>query len=162
MVFLYGLIRAIDQSMPTLPLLIAKEKPSMQSEIEAKRQYLNGISNIVLGAAISVHKELGPGLLEGVYQHCMAKELRTRVISISQSVPVPLCYKGEHLNKDYIIDLLVENEIIIELKAVEGILPVHEAQILSYLKLANKRLGFLINFNVPVMKAGFKRFVNGF
>lgn len=134
----------------------------MQAEIEAKREYLNGLSNIVLGAAISVHREMGPGLLEGVYQHCMTKELRTRGISISQGVTVALCYKGEPLNKDYVIDLLVENEIIIELKAVEGILPVHEAQILSYLKLADKRLGFLINFNVPVMKAGFKRYVNGF
>ena len=118
----------------------------MQAEIEAKREYLNGLSNIVLGAAIRVHKEMGPGLLEGVYQHCMTKELRTRGISISQGVPVALCYKGEPLKKDYVIDLLVESEIIIELKAVEGILPVHEAQILSYLKLADKRLGFLINF----------------
>ena len=134
----------------------------MQSDIEAKREYLDQLSYIVLGAAISVHKEMGPGLLEAVYQFCMTEELRSRGITIAQSVPVPLCYKGEPLNKDYVIDLLVENEIIIELKAVEGILPVHEAQILSYLKLANKKLGFLINFNVPVIKTGFKRFVNGF
>ena len=105
---------------------------------------------------------MGPGLLEAVYQLCMVKELQSRNIVIAQSVPVPLFYKSEPLNKDYIIDLLVENEIIIELKAVEGLLPVHEAQILSYLKLANKRLGFLINFNVPLIKLGFKRYVNGF
>jgi GxxExxY protein len=77
-------------------------------------------------------------------------------------VPVPLQYKGHLLNKDYYIDILVENEVILELKAVETILPVHEAQIISYLKLANKRLGFLINFNVPLLKNGFKRFVNNF
>ena len=77
-------------------------------------------------------------------------------------MPVPLVYKGIQLNKDYVIDLLVENEIVIELKAVEGLLPVHQAQLISYLKLANKRLGFLINFNVPLMKQGFRRFVNGF
>lgn len=77
-------------------------------------------------------------------------------------VPVPLFYKGEALNKDYVIDMLVEDEIILELKAIEGILPVHEAQIISYLKLADKRLGFIINFNVPLLKLGFKRFVNKF
>jgi GxxExxY protein len=77
-------------------------------------------------------------------------------------VPVQLFYKGEALNKDYIIDILVEDEIILELKAMEGILAVHEAQIISYLKLANKRLGFLINFNVPLLKNGFRRFVNKF
>ena len=134
----------------------------MQSQIEAKREELNKLSYIILGAAIAVHREMGPGLLESVYQHCMTKELRAKNISISQGVAVPLCYKGEQLDKDYVIDLLVENEIIVELKAVEGILPVHEAQIISYLKLANKKLGFLINFNVPIIKTGFKRFVNGF
>jgi GxxExxY protein len=123
---------------------------------------LNELSAIVLDAAIAVHKEMGPGLLESVYQHCMVKELRIRGISLGMSVPVPLHYKGEPLNKDYIIDILVEDEIILELKAIDGILPVHEAQIISYLKLANKRLGFLINFNVPLLKQGFKRFVNKF
>ena len=75
---------------------------------------------------------------------------------------IPLAYKGHTLNKDYVIDILVENEIIIELKSVESILPVHEAQVISYLKLSNKRLAFLINFNVPLIKQGFRRFVNGF
>jgi GxxExxY protein len=103
---------------------------------------------------------MGPGLLEAVYQHCMIKELRSRDIFVSMMVPVPLHYKGEPLNKDYFIDILVEDEIILELKATEGIPPVHEAQIISYLKLANKRLGFLINFNVPLLKQGFKRYVN--
>jgi GxxExxY protein len=134
----------------------------MENQIGEHREYLNHLSSAVIGAAVTVHKEMGPGLLEAVYQLCMVKELQSRNVAIAQSVPIPLFYKSEPLNKDYIIDLLVENEIIIELKAVEGLLPVHEAQILSYLKLANKKLGFLINFNVPLMKLGFKRYVNGF
>lgn len=134
----------------------------MQTDVEATRENLNRLSYIILGAAICVHKEMGPGLLEGVYKRCMVSEFRTRGISVGQSVPVPLWYKGEPLNKDYVIDLLVENEIILELKAVEGILPVHKAQLISYLKLANKKLGFLINFNVPIIKSGLKRYVNGF
>jgi GxxExxY protein len=134
----------------------------MESQTDARREYLNRLSSKVLDAAVRVHKEMGPGLLEAVYQLCMVKELQSRELSISQNVPVPLYYRGQPLNKDYIIDLLVESEIIIELKAVEGILPVHEAQIISYLKLADKRLGFLINFNVPLIKLGFKRYVNAF
>jgi len=128
----------------------------------ATREHLNHLGLMILKASISVHCEMGPGLLESIYQHCMIKELRLRGVAVDQNVPVPLSYKGEMLNKDYVIDLLVENEIVIELKAVDGILPVHEAQLLSYLKLANKRLGYLINFNVPLIKEGFHRFVNGF
>jgi GxxExxY protein len=135
---------------------------NMQRETDVRRQYLNSLSSKVLDAAVRVHNEMGPGLLEAVYQLCMVKELQLRELSISQNVPVPLYYRDQPLNKDYIIDLLVEKEIIIELKAVEGILPVHEAQIISYLKLADKRLGFLINFNVPLLKLGFKRYVNAF
>ena len=135
---------------------------NMQRETDARREYLNSLSSKVLDAAVRVHKEMGPGLLEAVYQLCMVKELQLIELSISQNVPVPLYYRDQPLNKDYVIDLLVEKEIIIELKAVEGILPVHEAQIISYLKLADKRLGFLVNFNVPLMKLGFKRYVNAF
>jgi GxxExxY protein len=123
---------------------------------------LNALSRIVLDASIAVHKEMGPGLLESVYQQCLSKELSIREINFNALVPVPLIYKNHVLNKEYIIDILVDEEIIIELKAVDGILPVHEAQIISYLKLANKRLGFLINFNVPRLKEGFRRFVNNF
>ena len=123
---------------------------------------LNHLSSIVLDAAITVHREMGPGLLENIYQYCMVKELRSRDLDVSTMVPVTLYYKGEPLRKDYFVDIIVENEIILELKAVEGILNVHEAQIISYLKLANRRLGFLINFNVPLLKNGFKRFVNKF
>lgn len=126
------------------------------------QEELNDFSKTILDASISVHKEMGPGLLEAVYQQCLVKELIMRDIKVNTMVPVPLQYKGHLLNKDYVIDMLVADEIIIELKAVETILPVHEAQIISYLKLANKRLGFLINFNVPLLKNGFKRFVNNF
>lgn len=122
----------------------------------------NELSGIILDASIAVHKEMGPGLLESVYQQCLMREFFVRNISFDTNVIIPLIYKGHVLNKDYVIDMLIEDEIIIELKACEGILPVHEAQIISYLKLANKKLGFLINFNVPLLKSGFKRFVNNF
>jgi GxxExxY protein len=126
------------------------------------RDAFNKLAAIILDAAITVHRELGPGLLESVYQLCLVKELRNRGVRVDTLVPVQLHYKGEALNKEFIIDVLVENEIILELKAVEIILPVHEAQLISYLKITDKRLGFLINFNVPLLKQGFNRFVNNF
>ena len=116
----------------------------------------------VLDASIEVHRQMGPGLLESVYEYCLWKELGLRGIFAQRQVQVPLFYKGEALEKDYRIDVLVENEIIIEIKSVDVILPVHEAQIISYLKLAGKRLGFLINFNAPLLKQGFRRFVNNY
>ena len=121
---------------------------------------LNPFSSIILDSCITVHKAMGPGLLESVYQHCLSKELRLRNLKVETMVPVPLIYRGEELNKAYVIDLLIEGEIILEIKAMDGILPIHEAQILSYLKLANKRLGLLINFNVKLLKEGVRRFVN--
>jgi len=116
----------------------------------------------ILDSSILVHKELGPGLLESVYQWCLKIELVSRGINVKQEVLVPVYYKGEFTGKDFRLDLLVDDEIIIELKAVEFILPIHEAQLITYLKLAEKKLGYLINFNVPVLKQGFKRYVNGF
>lgn len=126
-----------------------------------KERY-NHLSREILDAAITVHREMGPGLLESVYELCLLKELQLRGIFAENQVLIPLFYKGERLHKDYRIDILVEKEIIIELKATEFILPVHEAQIISHLKLTNKKLGFLINFNVPLLKEGFNRFVNNF
>lgn len=126
-----------------------------------KEEY-NKISKQILDASIRVHKEMGPGLLESVYETCLIKELNLRKIKTENQVFLPLNYRGYELNKNFRIDLLIENEIIIEIKAVEVLLPVHDAQIISYLKLADKKLGFLINFNVPLLKNGFKRFVNGF
>jgi GxxExxY protein len=126
------------------------------------RDKLNELSKEIFESALSVHREMGPGLLESVYQECLLKEFKLRNINAEQMVMIPLVYKGTELSKTYVIDILVESEIIIELKALEEILPVHEAQLISYLKLANKRLGFLINFNVPLLKNGFRRFVNNF
>jgi GxxExxY protein len=100
--------------------------------------------------------------LESVYQHCLIKELTYRGLAVQTSYVVPLVYKGEPLEKDYCIDLLVEEEIIIELKAVEAIHPLHEAQLLSYMKLSNRRLGLLVNFNVALLKDGFRRLVYRF
>jgi len=123
---------------------------------------LNHLSKIILDACITVHKEMGPGLLESIYVACLCYELTKRGLKVFTEVPLPLYYKGVKLLKEFRIDLLVENEIIIEAKSVEVILPVHEAQIISHLKLCDKRLGFLVNFNVPLLKNGFKRFVNNF
>jgi GxxExxY protein len=122
--------------------------------------YLNTITAKILDACIEVHKNLGPGLLESVYEYCLHKELESRGIKVKQQVYLPVVYKGEEIELNFRIDLLVEDEIVIELKSVETILPIHEAQILTYLKLADKKLGLLINFNVPLLKNGFKRFIN--
>jgi GxxExxY protein len=129
---------------------------------QMEKEEFNKLSKQILDASIAVHKEMGPGLLESVYQHCLVKELTIRGLNVKSMVCIPLQYKGHLLDKEYIIDMLIEDEIILELKAIEMILPVHEAQIISYLKLANKRLGILINFNVPLLKDGFRRFVNNF
>lgn len=127
-----------------------------------KRERYNYLSKQILDASITVHKEMGPGLLESVYEISLMKEFELRNIKAKNQVAIPLFYKGIELNKDYRIDILVEDEIIIEIKSSEIMHPVYEAQIISYLKLANKKLGFLINFNVPLLKNGFKRFVNNF
>jgi len=126
-----------------------------------KREELNKLSGIILDSAIEVHRNLGPGLLESVYESCLCKEFDLRKISYQRQVSIPVKYKGEQLDADYRIDILVENEIIIELKSVDIMHPVFKAQLLTYLKLANKNLGLLINFNVPRLVDGFKRMVNG-
>mgnify|MGYP002072813610 FL=1 len=126
------------------------------------REQLNKLGAIILDASIEVHKQLGPGLLETVYELSLFKELTLRNLNVRRQVPVPVMYKGEDLNAEFKIDILVENEIIIELKAVETILPVHCAQLLTYLRLSEKKLGYLINFNVPKLIEGFNRIVNNF
>ncbi len=126
------------------------------------RQWYNDLSGKIIKAALEVHKEIGPGLLESVYEYCLIDELSSKNIIAEGQVYIPLYYKGKDLKKDFRIDVLVENEIIIEIKAVEVLHSVHEAQILSYLKLTDKWLGLLINFNVPLLKYGLKRFVNGY
>lgn len=126
------------------------------------REELNKLSKIILDLSIEVHRNLGPGLLESVYEICLCKELKLRDIKYQRQFVLPVIYKNETLDADFRIDILVEDEIIIELKAVEALLPVHEAQLITYLKLADKRLGLLINFNVPKLIDGFKRKVNNF
>ncbi len=124
---------------------------------------LNELSGIIVDAAMEVHRELGPGLLERVYEASLAKELRLRGISSVRQLPQPVIYKGEELEDEgYKIDLLVEDCIIVELKTVSELLPIHHSQLLTYLRLSEKKLGLLINFHVPLLKNGIKRFVHDF
>ena len=111
----------------------------------------------IIGAAIEVHKQLGPGLLESVYQISLAQELSLRNIAFQREVAIPVQYKGVALNANFRADFIVEGKVILELKAIEKLLPVHEAQLLTYMKLASCPIGFLINFNVPVLKKGIIR-----
>ena len=117
------------------------------------------LSNRVIGCAIEVHRELGPGLLESTYEQCLAYELKQNGIKFKLQHSQPVQYKEIRLDCGYRIDLLVENTLIVELKSVEEILGIHEAQILTYMKLSGARIGLLINFNVPMLKEGIKRFV---
>lgn len=127
-----------------------------------QKEQINKLSGIILDCSIEVHRNLGPGLLESVYEVCLCRELSLKGIKFQRQVLLPVNYKGEKLDADYRIDILVEDEIIIELKSVEQMNPVYEAQLLTYLKLANKKLGLLINFNVPRLIDGFKRMLNGY
>lgn len=111
----------------------------------------------IIGAAIEVHRELGPGLLESVYEECMCQELRLRGIPFFAQVEIPVFYKGRETNGKYRIDLIVAEEVVVELKSVERLLSVHEAQLLTYLKLTGKHVGLMINFNVPVLHRGILR-----
>ena len=122
---------------------------------------LNYLSSKIIEAAINVHKELGPGLLESVYNACMLIELNNMNLIVKSEVPLPVIYKGEIVAEEgFRIDLLIEDRIIVELKSVEKIQPVHQKQLLTYLRLANKPLGLLINFNEPLLKDGITRIVN--
>ncbi len=125
------------------------------------RTRANELSNAIIGAAIEVHRYLGPGLLESAYRLCLCRELSLRDIPYRCEVPLPVTYKGVKLDFAYRMDVLVDDLVIIELKSVEKIESIHEAQLISYLRLANLWLGLLINFNVEVLKNGIKRLVNG-
>lgn len=121
----------------------------------------NEISKIVLDHALKVHKTLGPGLLENAYEECLFYELKQSGLFIERQKALPLVYESVKLELGYRVDLLVENKLIVELKAVEAINDVHLAQVLTYLKLSNCKLGLLINFNVSLLKNGIKRVING-
>ena len=112
---------------------------------------------MIIGAAIDVHRQLGPGLLESAYEQCLCHELHLRGLPFTCQVDLPVLYKGLRLDCGYKIDLIVNDEVIVELKAVERILPVHEAQLLTYLKLSGKKVGLLINFNAPLLTQGIIR-----
>ena len=125
-------------------------------------QELNSISEAIIGAAIDVHKAIGPGLLESAYEACLAYELRRRGLRVEQQKELPLKYRDVLLDCGYRLDLLVEDSVIVEVKAIEALLPLHQAQLMSYLRLTNCRLGLIINFNVTQLTRGIKRVVNEF
>lgn len=120
----------------------------------------NDITKIIIGKAIEVHRALGPGLLESAYQECLFYELQNSGLSVKKEVPMPIIYKDIKLDHGYRIDILVENKIVVELKHVETLTDVHEAQILTYLKLGGYEIGLLINFNEKLIKRGIKRYIN--
>ncbi len=136
------------------------EKDLLQSQ-QTARERANQISFHIIGAAIEVHRVLGPGLLESVYETCLCQELSARNLSIRRQPRVPIVYKGTHLDCPVRPDLIVEDLVIVELKAVDQLLPIHEAQLLTYLRLLNLWLGLLINFNVDVLRHGIVRRANG-
>ncbi|MBU0698373.1 MAG: GxxExxY protein [Proteobacteria bacterium] len=121
---------------------------------------INKLTGEVIGAAIEVHKALGPGLLESAYEECLCRELFLRKMSLKRQEPLPIEYKGVKLDCGYRLDIVVAEQLIIELKACDAVLPIHEAQLLTYLKLTGIKVGLLINFNVPVLKDGIKRMAN--
>jgi GxxExxY protein len=118
---------------------------------------INELTGKVIGAAIEVHKALGPGLLESAYEECLSHELVLTRMSFERQKPLPVKYKGVKLDCGYRLDLVVENRLIVELKACDNLLPIYDAQLLTYLRLSNIKVGLLINFNVPVLKEGIKR-----
>jgi GxxExxY protein len=126
-----------------------------------ERERLNGITKNIIGAAIQIHRALGPGLLESAYEYCLAYELEKRGLRVEHQKPLPLIYEEVKLDCGYRIDLLVEGSVVVEVKSVDALAPVHAAQVITYLKLSGCKLGLLINFNVAAVKDGIHRFVNG-
>jgi GxxExxY protein len=123
----------------------------------AEERYRDPRTSPIIGAAIEVHRHLGPGLLESAYEECLCHELHLMGLGFKRQVTLPIIYKGFPLDCGYQIDLIVRDEVVVELKAVERILPIHHAQLLTYLKLAEKPVGLLINFNVPILAQGITR-----
>lgn len=121
----------------------------------------NNISGTIIGAGIEVHRHLGPGLLESTYEGCLQRELEMRGLRVRRQTKLPVVYKGLRLEDAYRVDLIVEELVVVEVKAVEALAPIHEAQLLTYLKLGGWQLGLLINFNVPVLTQGLRRIVLG-
>lgn len=122
-----------------------------------KPAFTKDLSYAIVGAALAVHKALGPGLLESAYEVCLAKELKANGIQFETQVPLTFMYRNEVVDASYRLDFLIENQIIVEIKSAEKLLPIHEAQLLSYLRLSGHDIGLLINFNVEILKNGIKR-----
>jgi GxxExxY protein len=122
---------------------------------------LNALTDAIIGAAIEVHRALGPGLLESAYEECLARELELRRIPFERQKPLPIKYKGFELDCGYRVDLLVAGEVVVEVKAVDALIPIHRAQLLTYLKLGGWKVGLLINFHASLLKSGIKRLVLG-
>jgi len=131
------------------------------TEIAEMKKEWDRITESIIGAAITVHRELGPGLLESAYEACLAYELAKSGLAVERQKALPVKYKGVTVDCGYRLDLYAEDKVILELKAVEKLEPIHEAQVLSYLKLSGSKVGLLINFNVKVLKSGVRRFVLG-
>jgi len=129
---------------------------------ENERDRLNRLSNVIIGAALRVHEEIGPGMLESAYEACLMYELLDLGLHVEREKPLPLIYRGQRLDCGYRLDLLVDGAIIVEVKAIERLERVRRAQLLSYLKQSKLKLGLLINFNVKWLQDGIKRVVNGF
>jgi GxxExxY protein len=123
---------------------------------------INEITETIIGAAIEVHRALGPGLLESTYEECLCHEVNLRQVPFERQLALPVRYKGVSLDCGYRLDVVAAKLVVVEIKAVEKILPIHEAQLLTYLKLGGWSVGLLLNFNVPVMKQGIKRIVHNF
>lgn len=121
---------------------------------------INRISGAIIDSALKVHKALGPGLLESAFEACLVHELRNRNLVVASQVPIPIRYDGVNVDAGYRIDVLVEHAVLVELKSVESLLPIHQAQVMTYLRLSGLKLGLLINFNVILLKQGIKRFAN--
>ncbi|MEY2408334.1 MAG: hypothetical protein QOF48_1004 [Verrucomicrobiota bacterium] len=130
-------------------------------DTEAQRTKLNELTGTIIGLCIEIHRELGPGLLESAYEECLAFELSRAILRFERQKPLAVIYKEVRLDCGYRLDFVVENALIVELKTVTELHPIHQAQLLTYLKLARKPLGLLVNFNVPVLKQGVKRVVCG-
>jgi GxxExxY protein len=124
--------------------------------------YLNSLTERIIRAAIEVHKTLGPGLLESIYRTCTGYELLQDKLQIAQEVPLPVIYKGVRIDAGYRLDMIVNDVVVVEFKSVDALAPIHNAQLLSYLKLSGLKVGRLINFNVKVLKYGIHRIVNNF
>ena len=127
-----------------------------------QRENYDHLTGQIIQCAIEVHRELGPGLLESVYELCLAQELKKLDLKVNAQVPIPVIYKGTRLDKQFRADLIVEEAVIVELKCVDTITPLHEVQLVSYLKLSNKKIGLLLNFNVALMRDGIRRKINGY